>query len=372
MRIGIEAKWFFNGPPSGRVVIRNLIKHLVDLPGEDELFIFLDKRDREEAFPYIRPHVHLVYVWGGNNMLSNTFVLPARAWNLHLDVLIFQNFSPIFSNFKRHAFIHDVLFRTNPEFYTSVERIYLSPLKFLSKFTHRLCTVSETEKKRMVALGYGREGKIDVIYHGVDDAFMPVEKHNKNDLIRVSEKYGLPSRFILYVGRLNARKNIFNLLRAIPLLDDASIPLVVVGGYDWKMEKVDGLVRDLGIHDRIIFTGPVYGDDLPCIYALAKVFCFVSYAESFGLPALEGMASGVPVVVSNRTCLPEICGDAALYADPENPSEIAAMIDRLLQENELWLEKRELGILRAQAFTWTRSAEQLMKSAYRAARKDDA
>jgi len=370
MKIGIDAKWFFNGPPSGRVVIRNLVKHLVALPTDDEFYIFLDKRERKEMFPHQRPNLHLVYIWGGNNMLSNVFVVPVRAWHLHLDVFIFQNFSPVFSNFKRHAFIHDVLFKTHPEFYTKVERLYLWPLKFLVKFAHRLCTVSATEKRRMTEIGYGNNLDIDVVYHGVDEAFKPKEQHEAVALKAVAEKYGLPAEFLLYVGRLNVRKNVFNLIKAISLLKNSTIPLVVVGGYDWKMTNLDDLLTELDIRERVIFTGPVYGDDLPCIYALATVFSFVSYAESFGLPALEGMASGVPVVVSNSTCLPEICGNVALYADPDNPGEIACRIDTLLDDRKLWQNQRELGLKRSHEFTWRRSAESLLASAHRAVLKD--
>jgi len=218
MKIGIDAKWFFEGPPSGRVVIRNLVKHLIELPPNDELYIILDKRAEGLDFPYQRPHVHLVYVWGGVNMLSNIFVVPFSAWNLHLDVLVFQNFSPLFSNFKRHAYIHDVLFKTHPQFYTRTERLYLWPLKYLAWFAHRLCTVSATEKKRMSEIGYGDERRIDVVYHGVDEEFMPRERQDGAALQAVAEKYALPDSFILYVGRLNVRKNVFNLLRALPLL----------------------------------------------------------------------------------------------------------------------------------------------------------
>jgi glycosyltransferase involved in cell wall biosynthesis len=367
LKIGIDAKWFFDGPPSGRVVIRNLVKHLVELPPDDDLYIFLDRRTKDTEFPYLRPHVHLVYVWGGINMISNTFVVPLRAWNLWLDVFIFQNFSPLFSNFRRHAYIHDVLFETHPQFYTTVERLYFWPLKYLARHAHRLCTVSATERQRMTDLGFGDESRIDVVYHGVDEAFVPREQHDGDALRMAAETYGLPDKFVLYVGRLNERKNLSNLLKALPLIRNTAIPLVVVGGYDGKARSLDGLVEKLGISDRVIFTGPVYGDDLPRIYALATIHCFVPWAESFGLPALEGMASGVPVVTSDRTSLPEICADAALYANPDSPKEIAGQVDRLLYDNQLWQQQRERGLRRAREFTWRRAAEDLMQSAHRAA-----
>lgn len=371
MKIGIDAKWFYEGPPSGRVVIRNLIKHLFEISNDDEFYIFLDEKEYDRKFPYQKDNIHPVYVWAGNNMLSNVFVIPFMSWSLHLDIVIYQNFSPFISNSKRYAYIHDVLFYTHPEFYTKIERLYLSPLKLLAKFSHRLCTVSSTEKQRMIESGYGKHNNIDVVYHGVDEVFKPAEYHPATKLQSVVSKYNLPERFILYVGRLNVRKNVFNLLRSIALLKDNTIPLVVVGGYDWKMDNVDSLLDEQKIRNRIIFTGPVYGDDLAYIYSLAKVFCFVSYAESFGLPVIEGMASGVPVVVSDRTCLPEICADAALFANPDSPADIAKQIDLLLEDNALCVKLRKLGLTRAQQFTWEKSAETLLQSVYKAVRIGD-
>jgi glycosyltransferase involved in cell wall biosynthesis len=367
LRIGIDAKWFFEGPPSGRVVVQNLVEQLISLPPRDELYIFLDRSSRGKVFPFMRPHVHLVYLWNGIGLLANVFVLPVQAWRLHLDVVLLQNFSPVISNFRRHAYVHDILFSEYPQFYTRTERLYLRPIAFLARFAHRLCTVSSTERKRMTDHGYGDNRRIDVVYHGVSPAFMPREDHDAASLQAVADRYALPALFVLYVGRLNVRKNIMNLLRAMPLLSDTSVPVVLVGGYDWKMPHLDALISELGIARRVLLTGPVYGGDLPLIYSLARVQCFPSYAESFGLPALEGMASGVPVVVSNRTCLPEICGDAALYADPDKPEDIAASIDRLLGDTELWTSQRQRGLERARQFDWRTSAENLLQSIHRAA-----
>ena len=365
MKIGLDAKWFFEGPPSGRVVIRNLVKHLVEILADDELYIFLDSRERNTPFPYAAPNIHLVYIWAGNNMLSNVFVFPFVASPHKLDIVVFQNFTPLVSNFKRYAYIHDVLFYTHPEFYTMKERLYLSPLKVLVQLAHRLCTVSTTEKSRMIQTGYATEDNIDVIYHGVDEQFKPREGHDPGELQSVSAKYSLPENFILYVGRLNVRKNVANLFRAIPLLHDGASKLVVVGAHDWKTNDLDELIDTLNVKDRVVFTGPVYGDELSRIYSLARVFCFISFAESFGLPALEGMASGVPVVVSDRTCLPEICQESALYADPDDPNSIAKQIDALLHDEVLWYKMRDLGLRRASEFTWRKSAEGLLKSVHR-------
>ncbi len=362
MKIGIDAKWFYSGPPSGRVVVRNLIRHLVELSPEDDFYIFLDKQARGKEFPYLRPNVHLVYVWAGNNLLSNVFVVPFRSFKLHLDAFVLQNFSPVFFNFKRYVLIFDVIFRSHPEFFSLPERIYFWPIKYLAFFATRLCTISETEKKRMADFGYAKAPSIDVMYLGVDEVFKPREAHDADSMRLVAEKYGLPAKFILYVGRLNIRKNISNLLRALPRMKNGAVPLIIVGAHDWKTTDLESLIDELDIANRVIFTGHVSDDDLPRIVSLASVFCFVSYAEAFGLPALEAMASGVPVVTSDRTCLPEVCGDAALYADPDNPGQIAEKIDQLLDNHALWQEQRRLGIIRAQSFTWRATANTLKRN----------
>jgi glycosyltransferase involved in cell wall biosynthesis len=214
----------------------------------------------------------------------------------------------------------------------------------------------------MVKYGYCSADITDVVYLGADKDFQPHEKIDPVFLLNIRQKYSLPEKYLLYVGRLNVRKNIFNLLRAISLLRQ-DIPLVIVGDYDWKMPSLDDLIQELGIKERIVFTGSVPGKDLTIIYALAHLFCFPSYEEAFGLPALEGMASGVPIIVSDRSSLPEICGEAGNYVNPDSPENIAAIIDALMIDSKLREHKRQLGLLRAQQFKWEYSARDLLRHA---------
>lgn len=362
MKIGIEAKWFYEGPASGRVVIRNLVEHFIAVSAAHEVYVFLDEKAKSLPFPYAAPHVRLVYIWAGNNMVSNLFVLPRHASQLGLDVVVFQNFSPLFASFRRIAYIHDVLFLSNPEYYTFKERLYFAPLKMLTRAAERACTVSDEEKKRLLKYRYKDDpSEVDVIHHGVSPAFRPKECFSEAYLAEIRTKYKLPCRYILFVGRLNIRKNIDHLLKAIPLLRDTQIPLVIAGAQDWKMFDVQPLIRSLSITDRVQMIGAVHGEELAAVYAMAAVFCFPSYAESFGLPALEAMAAGVPVVVSNTTSLPEICGEAGTYIIPDQPVQIAARIDELLVDEVLVQKKKKLGLQRAYSFSWLQSAEKLMK-----------
>jgi len=210
---------------------------------------------------------------------------------------------------------------------------------------------------------FGDGKKIDVIHHGITEEFKPREKHDNELLKAVISKYNLPAKFLLYVGRLNIRKNLLNLMKAIPLLEDTEIPLFLVGQYDWKTFNLDQWACRLGIKNRIILTGFVENEHLPVLYALSTIFCFVSYEEGFGLPALEAMASGVPVVVSNSSSISEVCGEAGNYADPHDPISIAKAIDSLLNNEELYLRKRALGLQRASLFRWKDSAEKIIHSA---------
>jgi glycosyltransferase involved in cell wall biosynthesis len=150
-----------------------------------------------------------------------------------------------------------------------------------------------------------------------------------------------------------------HLLKSIPLLRNKDIKLVIVGASDWKRSNHEAIINELGIAHRIHFTGGIY-DELPAVYSMAKVFCFPSYAESFGLPPLEAMACGIPVVVSDTTSLPEVCGPAGTYVRPDQPAEIATAIDRLLADDKLYEKKRELSIEQAKKFTWPLAAEKLL------------
>jgi glycosyltransferase involved in cell wall biosynthesis len=362
MKIGLDAKWYFDGPPSGKVVIRHLVEEIARSDRRDEIFLFLDRRWRDTALPAFRANVKPIYVWARNNLLSNVFVLPRHERRLAIDVSVVQNFSSVFKGARRIAFIHDALFLSHPEFYSWIERLYFAPMRLLAHRAQGICTVSETERQRLLDLNF-KKGKDDipVVYHGVDSCFRPKSDRTPHELAAVAAKYKLPERFLLYVGRLNVRKNVDNLLRALPNLAHQEIPLVIVGSKNWKSSNHQRLAQRLGVLDRIVFAGPVYGDELGTIYSLAEVVCFPSLAESFGLPALEAMASGVPVVVSNTTSLPEICGEAGNYVCPDDPHDIARMVDRLLDEPQLYRAKREAGLFRASQFTWRASAARLLE-----------
>ncbi|RKE98836.1 glycosyltransferase family 4 protein [Ichthyenterobacterium magnum] len=357
MKIGIDAKWFFNGPPSGKVVVKQLLKELLSSTYKDEEFyVFLNKADKEIEFPYKRENIKCIYISSFNNLISNAITLPKYAKKHKLDVVLFQNFGT-FSNIKSIVYIHDLLYLDYPQFYSLKERLYLSLLKPLAKKANTIVTISETEKNRIIKHKLGGVNNVHFVYHGVDKKFKPLDQHDKKQIEAFKLKYNLPNQFILYLGRLNIRKNIANLISAMQYVNT---PLVIAGENDHKSEDLLSKIKTLGLQNKIIFTGYLEENELPLVYALATLFCFPSYAEGFGLPPLEAMASGTPVIVSDRTSLPEVCEDAGMYINPNDSLDIAKKINTLLASKEIINTFATKGVIQAKKFSWIKSAENLM------------
>ena len=363
MRIAIDAKWYFTGPVSGRTVLHNLLPQLFKLYPEHHWIIFLDKKDKGKGFPFSGENITLEYVWAKNNMISNIFILPYFQRKLKPDIIVFQTFPSFRKNIPSIAIIYDVLFHDFSHFFSWKEKLYFFPLSWLTKKADRIIVTAKSVANDLAKHRYVHNMEhIDIIPLGVNEEFKPSDKLNSNLLKMVKVKFKLPDQFLLYVGRLNERKNIETLLKTIPLLNDQNIRLVIVGEPDWKTPDLKKLLLNKKIKERIIFTGSITNSELVAIYALSYIFCFPSFAEGFGLPPLEAMASGVPVIVSNTTSLPEVCGDAAVYIDPTNPKSVANAINDLIENEALYVEKKKAGLARASQFTWHKTAQEFMQS----------
>lgn len=362
MKIGIDSKWLFSGNPSGRVVVNNLLKELINLNKDHELYIFLKNKERHLKFPYSNAKVKLVYIWGNNNLVSNLFIMPFYLRKYKIDLGLFFYFAPLFSYSKKIVFVFDAIFKSNPEYFSLLELIYFAPIRYLAKHSDLILTISKSEKRRLLKYNFGKNKNIDVIYMGIDKCFQSKANFTSSEILRVTHKYNLPDKYIFYVGRINLRKNIPNLLKAISLLSDKSIKLVIAGKIDWKNIDLKKLISEYEIGEKVIEIGFVEDIDLPIIYSLAKIFCYVSFDEGFGLPPIESLASQVPVVVAKAGSLPEICGEAGLYCNPFDPKDISEKIDYLLSNNNLYEEKKKLGVEIVSNFNWELSANAVLNT----------
>lgn len=370
MRIAIDAKWYFTGPISTRTVLHNLLPRLFKLYSEHQWIVFFDKKDKGKNIPFSGQNITIEYVWGENNLLSNLFIVPHHAHKLKAEVVVFQTFPSFKNNIPTIAFIHDVLFRDFPQFFTWKEKLYFFAMSWLTKKAQRLIATTKYVADNLTKYGYTINiDRIDIVPLGVSEEFYSSQHLDRSLLKLVKEKFDLPDKFLLFVGRLNVRKNIEALLKAISLLNNQYIKLVIVGEEDWKAPNLKELLKNKELKKRIIITGSVNNRELTAIYALSYIFCFPSFAEGFGLPPLEAMASGIPVIVSNTTALPEVCGSAATYIDPDNPQGIAIVINNLLENKSLYEEKKKAGIERAAQFTWETTTHKFMESIIKTAQK---
>jgi len=269
---------------------------------------------------------------------------------------------PLFCGIKSVVTIHDLAFLLFPEF------MPFNPIRYWDIFVKRsvlkadhVIAVSENTKRDLVRSLNIPESKISVTYEGCNGNFKMIRE--KSVLAPISEKYGLPHRFILYVGTIEPRKNLNVLLLALQILKrkhSISPKLVMVGKKGWLYSDFFKTIHTLKLEDDIVFIGYVQEEDLPYIYNLADVFVYPSKYEGFGLPLLEAMACGVPVIASNTSSIPEVLGDAGLLFSPDDPGHLSECIFEILA-NEASRERMVLGGLkRVQLFSWQETAQQTL------------
>jgi glycosyltransferase involved in cell wall biosynthesis len=306
-----------------------------------------------------------------STLLRSSILLPAGVWCEHIDVFhgLDQSGIPLFSKAgKSVVTIHDVIPLVLPWAFPLRHRWVLSTaLARIRKQAEVVIVPSTAAADDVVRYLQVERERISVIPMGCDARFQPAGEPAR--AAAMQRRYDLPQRYILFVGTLEPRKNIKTLLRAFAMLlaetpqDD--LAFVITGGNGWGRENYLATVEALGLRDRVRFTGFVEDDLLPELYRGALLFVYPSLYEGFGLPVLEAMACGTPVITSNRASLPEVAGDAALLVDPTRPEALAAAMTSIISNGELRQGLRAKGLARARAFTWDGVAEQTV-AIYRA------
>lgn len=261
--------------------------------------------------------------------------------------------TPLFSPCPRVVTFHDVTFFILPERYPFVRRHYFRIMTLLAaRKARRILVPSEAVRDDLRTVMRVAPDQTSVTYEGVDREFRRLDRYECAALAQ--ERYGLPPGYLLSLGTREPGKNRENVFRALRRLLDQGrdLHLAVVGQTGWKLEREEAALQDLGLEGRVHFTGYVPQADLPALYNAARCFVFPSLYEGFGLPALEAMACGVPVVTSNVSSLPEVVGDCALKVDPTDAEAIAEAIARILDDETLATLLGQAGIERAAEFAW--------------------
>jgi glycosyltransferase involved in cell wall biosynthesis len=258
---------------------------------------------------------------------------------------------------------HDAIYALFPQYHLPMNRLFLGLM--MPRFLRRadaIIAVSECSKRDAVRL-YGIDPAcIRVVYEGVDARFQPVT--DPTHLAQVRARYGLPERYILYVGTIEPRKNLVALLEAWSKIRNSNFEvrnsLVIAGKKGWLYESFFARLRELGLEGEVLLPGYIADEDLPAVYSAASVFVFPSLYEGFGLPPLEAMACGTPVVCSNASSLPEVCDEAALLVAPTDTSALAQAMARVLSDDSLRATLRAHGLAQAAQFTWARTARETL------------
>jgi glycosyltransferase involved in cell wall biosynthesis len=266
---------------------------------------------------------------------------------------------PRFRAIKSIINIRDLSFVLFPQYHTRGSRVFQRLLmpRFARHATHIVVPSRSTQRDVVAQYAVPAE-RITVIPEGVDDRFR--QPLLPDDQERIRHTYSLPHPFVLYVGTWEPRKNVEGLVRAfadvVRSFDGAPLDLVLAGKLGWLHEPITQQIAASGLGDRVRRIGYVAEGDLPALYAAATVFAFPSWYEGFGLPPLEAMACGTPVVASNAGSLAEVVGDAGLLVDPAAPHELAAALRAVVEQPDLRLRLSHAGRQRAAAYTWERTA----------------
>jgi glycosyltransferase involved in cell wall biosynthesis len=297
-------------------------------------------------------------------------VLPFQLVKEGIDLVHSLAFvQPLFNPCPGVVTIYDLSFLLFPEGFNPWKRLYLRFMApYSARSSQRVIALSQSTKSDLTRLLGIPQEKIEVIPCGVDPRFRPL---NGTLISQFRQRRGLPERMILFVGTIEQRKNVRLLLEAYAQIKkDIPHALVLAGAKGWGAEGVFAQAERLGLTD-LIFAGYVEQEELPLWYNAADLLAYLSLYEGFGLPPLEAMASGTPVVTSNISSLPEVVGDAGVLVDPQDAEVIARAMLKVLRDRGLQEEMRKRGLERAKRFTWQGAAEETVRVYEEAMRGED-
>lgn len=356
-RIGFDAKRAAQNRTGlgnySRFVIEMLLKYA---PGNEYLFYIPSER-KNKLLNIDAPNVKNVYPQSVWKKLASIW----RVWGIKRDIRrdsidLFHGLSnelPLNIHKQDRArsivTIHDLIFLKFPEYYKPIDRwIYNFKFRRACINADRIIAVSECTKRDIISCYGIAEDKIDVVYQGCDELFAKVAPEEKKSEVR--RKYGLPEKYILYLGSIEERKNLLQLAKALNHLK-SDISVVAVGKRTPYAKLVDDYVQQNNLSDRFMMIHNAPFADLPSLYQMSSVFVYTSFYEGFGIPILEALNSGVPVIAATGSCLEEAGGEGTIYVSPTDEKELAARLDEVLNDEALRSTMIEKGKEYASRFT---------------------
>jgi glycosyltransferase involved in cell wall biosynthesis len=358
LRLGIDIHSVGSQKGGNATYYRELVKELFNVRCDHNFLLYYTNPAAPEQFNTGQRFVFRRLI-PASRWLRIPFTLPSLAWHDKLDLFHAQFIVPPFLKCKTVTTIPDIAYEHSPDFFPFHQRAWLKVLvRESARRADHIITVSERSKSDLIQLYGVSPEKITVTYEGAGDEFVPLDKSQARE--RVERKYGIHGEFILYLGRLQGRKNLIRLVHAFATVRKAGFAhkLVLAGKTDSLFQPTLSLIRELKLENDILLPGYVDAQDLPSMYNAAEIFVYPSLYEGFGLPVVEAMACGTPVITSRGSSLEEVAGAAALLVDALDQRSLAEALTRLLADLSLREQLGKAGVSRSSQFSFKRAAHQ--------------
>ena len=373
MRIAIEGQRLFRTRKHGMdMVALELIRNLQKIDHENDYYIFV-KPDEDDSCLQESDNFHIIELGGGPYPLWEQRALPKAVKDYQCELLhCTSNTAPLNCSVPLVVTLHDIIYMeksylsilrgsgTTYQKFGNIYRRYIVP-RMIPK-TKKMITVSKFEKKRIDDFFKLPKDQLVAVYNGVSEHFKPID--DTDYLQSIKAKYKLPDKFFFFLGNTDPKKNTKGVLTAMRdfLKENQDGYQLVMPDYDEK--ELIKLLQQIGaaeMRSKIHLTGYIVNTELPAIINLAALFLYPSLRESFGIPILEGMRCGVPVITSNTSSMPEVSGNAAYIVNPHKPEEITKAIIEVLNNNELKNSLIEKGIKQSEKFSWENMAKDVLR-----------
>jgi len=369
MRIGIEGQRLFRKKKHGMdIVALELIRNLQEIDQTNEYFIFV-KKDEDPCLSETE-NFKIIELKDSPYPFWEQFLLPKAAADAGCEILhCTSNTAPVHTKIPLVVTVHDIiymeklsLFRKGFSAYQKFGNVYRRwNVPICIKRSKCVITVSEFEKQRIASFFHMEDKKLKAVYNGVSRHFKQIT--DPIQLTEIRTKYNLPEKYFFFFGNTDPKKNTRGVLQAVSLFNQASdekIPLVML---DYDKKELASLIQQIGdpaLTELVKLTGYVPNSELPALYSSATLFLYPSLRESFGIPMLEAMACGLPVITSNTSSMPEVGGDAAYYIDPYQPEQITEAIQTILSNDLLREDMVEKGFRNAEKYSWSAMAKHVL------------
>lgn len=360
MRIGIDARKLDDFGIGTH--IRNLLKHLAKKDVQNTYLLFCPSRHEPFALP--GQNFSKIVEDADKYSIKELIRLPLQMRYHKLDLFHAPHYVlPPLRPCKAVVTIHDLIHLRFPQYLPSSGAYYYAKLMMFlaTRSAEKIITVSQSSKQDIIEILKVPTDKVEVIYNGLGAGFKPVEKTMKTR--QFLSGFGITGNYLLYVGSFMAHKNLRVLMNAYELLRNQQgfhHQLVLIGDRGKSKSELERLIKTRQWEDQVILTGFIHPEWLPVFYSSADVFVFPSLYEGFGLPPLEAMACGAPVITSNRSSLPEIVGNAGILVNPESPKEIAQAVWKVLSDKNLRDQLIKKGLEQVQQFSWEEAAQKTL------------